>query len=61
MVCLSRLPLSYAYPYTGLNYVLILLGSSLLFHDIPSPNRLAGVALILAGTLLMPARRQVPS
>ncbi len=57
MVCLRHLDLSYAYPYTGLNYVLILLGSWLVFEDAPSLGRLAGVALICAGTLLMPAPR----
>jgi multidrug transporter EmrE-like cation transporter len=57
LACLTHLDLSYAYPYTGLNYVLILLGSWLAFEDTPSPDRLAGVALICAGTLLLPASR----
>jgi drug/metabolite transporter (DMT)-like permease len=49
LVALSRLDLSYAYPFASLNYVLVLLASWLFLGELPSPTRLAGVALICLG------------
>ncbi len=60
MLCLASLDLSYAYPFTGLNYVLVLLASWLLFGETISAGRLAGVALICLGVVLTPAPRRVP-
>jgi len=49
LVALSRLDLSYAYPFASLNYVLVLLASWLVLGEQPSATRLAGVALICLG------------
>ena len=49
LVALSRLDLSYAYPFASLNYVLVLLASWLVLGERPSATRLAGVALICLG------------
>jgi drug/metabolite transporter (DMT)-like permease len=49
LVALSRLDLSYAYPFASLNYVLVLLASWLVLGELPSATRLAGVALICLG------------
>jgi drug/metabolite transporter (DMT)-like permease len=51
LILLSRVDLSYAYPFASLNYLLILLASWLLLGEQPSPLRLAGVAAICAGVM----------
>jgi drug/metabolite transporter (DMT)-like permease len=55
-LCLGYLDLSYAYPFTGLTYVLVLGISWLLFHESMSWQRVVGVLLICAGVALIPAR-----
>lgn len=49
LVALSRLDLSYAYPFASLNYILVLLASWIFLGEMPSATRLAGVALISLG------------
>jgi drug/metabolite transporter (DMT)-like permease len=56
MLCLGYLDLSYAYPFTGLTYVLILGASWFLFGDGMSWQRLAGVLLICLGVTFIPKR-----
>jgi multidrug transporter EmrE-like cation transporter len=56
MLCLIHLDLSYAYPFTGLTYVLMLGISWFLFDDRISLQRLMGVLLICLGVALIPAR-----
>lgn len=46
---LSRTPLSAAYPFTVLTFVLVYLASILLLGERPSPNAFVGVGLVLAG------------
>lgn len=53
LTALSRIDLSLAYPFAGLNYVLILLASHLLFGEALSPLRVAGVLLIALGVSLI--------
>lgn len=53
LTALSRLDLSLAYPFAGLNYVLILLASYLLFGETLSPMRVAGALLIALGVSLI--------
>jgi multidrug transporter EmrE-like cation transporter len=55
MLCLGVLDLSYAYPFTGLSFVLILCASWLLFNDAVGIPRVAGVLLICLGVVLIPA------
>ena len=55
-LCLGYLDLSYAYPFTGLTYVLVLVISWFLFHESMSWQRVVGVLLICAGVALIPAR-----
>ncbi len=57
MVCLSSLDLSYAYPFTGLSYVLIFVASSLLFGDRVSFERLEGILIICLGIAFISGRR----
>lgn len=53
--------LSIAYPLTSLNYVGILFGSYYLFDEKITPIRIAGVALIFLGVLLVaiPIKKKV--
>jgi multidrug transporter EmrE-like cation transporter len=45
----SKLPLSYAYPFTSLSFVLVVLLSATLFGEAVTPQRVAGLVLILVG------------
>ena len=49
MNALSRFELSFVYPFTGLNYLMILAASWLLLGEGISPVRIVGVAFICGG------------
>ena len=53
LVVLSRATLSFAYPFASLSYVLILLLGHFVLHEQVTPLRLAGVALVIAGVVLV--------
>lgn len=53
LVVLSRASLSFAYPFASLTYVLILLFDRGVLHQPVSALRWAGVALIVAGIVLV--------
>lgn len=53
LFALSRATLSFAYPFASLSYVLILIFGRLVLHEQVTPLRLAGVALIVAGIVLV--------
>lgn len=50
---LSRTSLSFAYPFASLTYLLIVLVDRFVFHEEVPPARWAGVALIMAGIVLV--------
>ena len=52
MVAVRDLPLSVAYPFTALSFVLILIASAVMFHESISAYKIAGVVLILAGIVV---------
>ncbi len=52
MVAMTKFPLSYAYPYTGLVFALLLLFSSLLFHETVTMPKLIGTVLIVLGVVV---------
>src|SRR5690606_32658051 len=54
VLCLNYLDLSYAYPFTGLTYVLVLGCSWLLFGETVSLPRILGVMAICLGVGLIP-------
>ena len=54
VLCLGYLDLSYAYPFTGVTYVLVLGGSWVLFGEAVSFQRIVGVLVICAGVVLIP-------
>ncbi len=49
VVALSKLPLSVAYPFTVLTFVLVYLASIFLLGERPTPGGIFGVALVLGG------------
>jgi len=50
---LSRMELSFAYPFVALNYVLILFGSYFLFKETITPIKIVGVVTIIIGVCLV--------
>ena len=53
LFALSRASLSFAYPFAALGYVIIVAFSVLVLHETVPPLRWAGVALIVAGIVLV--------
>ena len=58
LVVLSRVSLSFAYPFVSLTYVIILVFDRLVLHESVSGVRWVGVALIMAGILLISRTHQ---
>lgn len=52
IAALTQLPLSYAYPFMGLTFVLVLLLSATFFQESMTWMKIAGVVLIVAGVTL---------
>jgi len=52
MLAMTKVELSYAYPFIGLVFVLILISSSLLFHEAVTTAKVIGVLLVIAGILV---------
>lgn len=51
MGAVSRFPLSYAYPFMSLNFVLVGILSAVLFSDTLNPPKIVGLILICLGVL----------
>lgn len=49
----SRRDISFLYPLTALNYVVVSLGGKLLFGEATSPGRWTGIAVVVAGVALL--------
>jgi multidrug transporter EmrE-like cation transporter len=56
IVAVSKFPLSYAYPFMSLAFVLVLLLSSALFHESITLPKVIGVGLITAGVIISSQR-----
>jgi drug/metabolite transporter (DMT)-like permease len=56
IAALSRAPLTQAYPYTALTFVLVFIGGAALFGETVPLAALAGVAFVLIGLLLLVVR-----
>jgi multidrug transporter EmrE-like cation transporter len=52
MAAMTRLPLSLAYPFMSLAFVLVMLFSSFLFNEPITSAKLIGVLLVLAGLVV---------
>ena len=53
MAAVAQKDLSFLYPLSSLNYVLIVLAGAFLFQESVTPRRIAGVGLITVGAFLM--------
>jgi drug/metabolite transporter (DMT)-like permease len=53
MLAVAQQEISFLYPLSSINYVLVVFASSMFFHESPSLRRLSGVALIVLGMVLM--------
>jgi drug/metabolite transporter (DMT)-like permease len=53
LAALSRVDLSYAYPFASLSYVLMLIASWQLFNETITPLRLIGTLVIAIGVLVV--------
>jgi drug/metabolite transporter (DMT)-like permease len=53
LAALSRVDLSYAYPFASLSYVIMLTASWLLFHENITPVRLLGTLIVAVGVLVI--------
>ncbi len=53
LVALSRVDLSYAYPFASLSYVVMLVAAWLLFKEDLSLLRLAGTVVVCVGVILI--------
>jgi multidrug transporter EmrE-like cation transporter len=49
MAALTKLPLGYAYPFTSLSFVIVVLFSGIFFNEVVTPLKLIGVALVILG------------
>ena len=53
MRTVSQKEISFVYPLSGVNYVLVVAASTVFFQEVVSPKRAAGVLLIVLGMILM--------
>lgn len=53
LVVLSKVPLSFAYPFVGLSYIVIVLVARIVLHEHVPPLRWVGVAVVAAGIALV--------
>ncbi len=53
MIAMTKFDISYAYPYTALGFVLILIFSALLFHEPLNGAKVLGVLLIVSGIFVV--------
>ena len=53
MLVMSRFELSYAFPFMGLNFVLIFLASIVFFGEVLTLSKLLGSLLVIAGIVVL--------
>ena len=53
LVVLSKVQISYAYPFLSLAFVVVAAYAYFVFHEDLSPSRLAGIAFIVLGTVFI--------
>lgn len=53
MLAMSRFEISYAYPWIGLNFVLMMLFGALLFGEPINLEKFLGTAFVIAGVVLI--------
>ena len=53
MSAVAQKEISFLYPLTSINYVMVVATSFLLFHEVVPMRRILGVAVIVMGMILM--------
>lgn len=53
MLALTKFEISYAYPFSALTYVLVLLAGVVLFQDDANLGKIAGTALVILGVVVI--------
>lgn len=53
MVTLTKFDLSYAFPFTALNFIVMFCAGALLFGEQPSMAKLLGTLLVLGGVMII--------
>ncbi|MNK85168.1 4-amino-4-deoxy-L-arabinose-phosphoundecaprenol flippase subunit ArnF [compost metagenome] len=53
MMALSKFEISYAYPFTGLIYILVMLAGFFFFRDAVTFGKMVGTCLIIAGLVFI--------
>jgi multidrug transporter EmrE-like cation transporter len=53
MLAMTKFEISYAFPFMGLNYVLILLAGGILFNESITLARVFGVAIVIIGLIIV--------
>ena len=53
MVVLNKFQLSYAFPFTALNFIVILAASALILGETITPPKVIGTMIVMAGILVM--------
>lgn len=56
LIALSKCDLNYAYPFTALIFILVMIASYTILHEAMSPARIVGVTLICLGFILSAIR-----
>lgn len=53
LLALSRVDISFAYPFLSISYVIVLIAGNMLFGELITAPRIIGVALICIGTVFI--------
>ncbi|MNW17777.1 4-amino-4-deoxy-L-arabinose-phosphoundecaprenol flippase subunit ArnF [compost metagenome] len=53
MAAISKLPISRAYPYMAINFLLVALLATIFFHEQLDGYKIAGTALIMIGVAVL--------
>lgn len=52
VLAMTKLEISYAYPFVGFSFILILIGGVIFFHEMLSWQKVVGVLFIVAGIFI---------
>lgn len=52
MLAVSKLQLSYAYPFVSFSFVLVLISGALFFHEVITPFKLIGMGFVILGIII---------
>lgn len=53
MAAMTKLPLSYAYPFMSLSFIFVLIFSSIFFSEVLTWQKISGIILIMTGVIFI--------